>query len=585
MRQFPTEREIMKKKGCIRRTIITALACACILLGVSSVSAAGFPYDRRGMIAEGEWLLGAGTTKASNRAWHKIGGVCYDGSGNVIEGAFLRGIDVSEWNDTIDWEKVVKSDVDFAFIRISDGTWHMDETYYYNMKQANAAGLPVGTYIYSRADTREKALEEAQFAISKMRGYRISYPVVFDMESVQMGALPSREISQLAVTFCEEIRKAGYYPMVYFNLNWHDTKVDLSQLKNYDKWLAMYSDRYPAPSHEQYTYTIWQATSGNDGLNPTKGLIDGIPVNNNVDINFGFKDYTKVITPRTIPLASYVPSDPKTLKDGWVSSGGKEYYYMNGKKARGWQEINGSTYCFDQDTGELYKSRLIKEGNRTSYVGSDGARYENSWLQYTAKKKYYFDGTGAAVKGWQEIDGDHYRFHLTTGVMLTNRMFKNSKGSIQYVGEDGKRYEKKWLIYEGQTYRFNAYGEAMKGGWKKIGSKYYYFDQEEGYLLKDRKIIRNGNIFYADANGYRYTGGFHTFVENGERNTYYFGANGRAYKGWHVIDGKKYYFYKGTAPTSGVRAENVTLVSGSNVVSVFDENGVCIKQYKKEEEE
>ncbi len=566
----------------VRRMLVTAAICLCTASSALSVMAAsGSPYDRRAMVAESEWLLGSSSAEVNKNAWRKINGVCYDGSGRVIEGAFLRGIDVSEWNGTINWNKVKKSDVDFAFVRISDGTWHMDETYDYNMSHANAAGLPVGTYLFSRATTREAAVREAQFAIEKMKGYQVSYPVVYDMEASSIEQLSSHEISQLAVTFCEEVKKAGYFPMVYTNVNWYLNKIDWSQLGDYDVWLAQYTDRFSAPSHDEFRYTIWQSTDGDGGglLNPTKGLIDGIPAENNVDLNFGFKDYTKVISPRKAPAASYVPTDPESLRDGWVTVDGEEYYYDNGKKRRGWQEISGVTYYFDNTTGALCKNKLIKEGKTIRYVGSDGVPYEDKWLAYKGKT-YYFDGTGTAVKGWKKIDGSYYRFHQSTGVMLTNRMFRDSKGVIRYVGSDGKRYEKQWLEYEGQTYRFNVNGEAMKGGWKRIGGKYYYFDETDGYLWRNRRIIKNGNIFYAGEDGVRFNGGFLTVDIDGQKGTYYFGKNGKACRGWHVIKGKKYYFYKGTAKRSGTRAENVTLISSSNVVSVFDENGVCIKQYK-----
>lgn len=571
----------MNGRGYIKRMFAAALICLCMMAGASSVMA-GSPYDRRAMVAESEWLLGSNSTGVSKNAWKKIKGVCYDGSGKVIEGAFLRGIDVSEWDGTITWKKVVKSDVDFAFIRISDGTWHMDEKYDYNMSNANAVGMPIGTYLFARATNREEAVKEAQFAINKMKGYKISYPVVYDLEASQIGALSTREVSQLAVTFCEEIKKAGYYPMVYMNVNWYRTKIDWSQLEGYDVWLAQYSDRLPAPSHDEFHYTIWQSTDGDGGgiLNPTRGLISGIPAENNVDLDFGFKDYTKVITPRKAPAAGYIPTDPESLRDGWVTVDGEEYYYDSGKKRKGWQEISGLYYYFDKTTGAMWKNKIIKDGSAIRYVGTDGVRCEKGWAECN-NKKYYFKN-GAALKGWKKIDGSYYRFSQSSGAMFTSRMFRDSKGVIRYVGADGKRYEKKWLTTGGKTYRFNLYGEAMKGGWKKIGTKYYYFDETDGYLYKDQRFVRNGNIFYADAHGYRFTGGFHTFTENGEKKTYYFGKNGKAYKGWHTINGKKYYFYKGNSDRSGIRAENVTLVSSDNVVSVFDKNGVCTKQYTRE---
>ena len=57
--------------------------------------------------------------------------------------------------------------------------------------------------------------------------------------------------------------------------------------------------------------------------------------------------------------------------------------------------------------------------------------------------------------------------------------------------------------------------------------------------------------------------------------------NGKAYKGWLTYQGKKYYFYKGSSKLSGTRAENITLTSARKIVSVFNKDGICIRQYKK----
>ena len=110
----------------------------------------------------------------------------------MIEGAITRGIDVSEWQGTINWKKL-KNSVDFAMVRISHSVSHMDKTYDYNMQQAELAGVPVGTYVYSTATTPAMALKEAKLAIRKMDGYKVSYPVAIDLEDASMQALtPSR---------------------------------------------------------------------------------------------------------------------------------------------------------------------------------------------------------------------------------------------------------------------------------------------------------------------------------------------------------------------------------------------------------
>ena len=452
----------MKKwRNWLSAILLTAIFAAGFTAGQSTVKAEPMPYDRSDNVSPEELVPRVGasrTTTVSPNAWKKINGICYNGSGKVIPGAITRGIDVSEWQGKIDWQKVKNSDVDFAFVRISYGSGYLDKTYDYNMQEAELAGVPVGTYVYSLATSTTMALKEAQLAIEKMKGKKVSYPVVFDLEDAgTMGKLSKSMVSKIALTFCDEIRQAGYTPMLYMNLNWYNNHVDWSLLEGsgLDVWVASFGDTINAPDNSKYTYTIWQSTAGDTipGMNTTKKLIDGIPPENNVDVNFGFVDYTTKIAPRWEPKAGYIPSTQplypdETVKNGLITENGKTYYYVNG---------------------------------------------------------------------------------------------------------------------------------TMYTGWRKISGKYYFFSKIAGYMLKSKLVKVDGSIYYVDKNGARVSNKFLTKSNK----TYYFGSNGKAYKGWHTINGKKYYFYKGEGPNAGVRAENITLTSSTGVVSVFNKNGVCTKQYRK----
>ncbi len=535
----------MKGKEWMLKTAKVFLLCLVMSAAITgTVSAAA--YERWETVDEGErkehtqtqGLLRA--SAVSPNAWQKIDGVCYNGSGEKITGAITRGIDVSEWQGVIEWDRVRYSDIDFAFVRVAYGTGYIDKQFDANMKNAEAAGVPVGTYIYSTATTTAGALKEAKLVISKMKGHKVSYPVVFDLEYSKMGQLSKTQIAKIALTFCNEVKKAGYYPMVYCNTNWYDEKIDWSLLPGIDVWVARYGDKILAPSRSDYDYTIWQSTDGDGGgiLNSTKGLVDGIPVWNNVDLNFGYVDYTKIIQPRKAPLASYeASSDPEisipapkpteppkptatpkpAVKNGWKTEGGKTYYYKNGVKLKGWQKIGGKYYYFNSNQGYIYKNALLTSSKKNiCYMDSKGARVANKWVTYK-NKRYYMGSNGYAVKGFKKIQG-----------------------------------------------------------------KTYYFHNVNAYMTKNCKVITAaGDIYYMGSNGVRCANGFYTIKEGGVKNTYYFDKNGRAYKGWHTIKGKKYYFYKGTSKKSGVRAQNITLTSSTGVVSVFNKSGVCTKQYRK----
>ena len=176
-------------------------------------------------------LLPTTKAQAASKIWNKVDGVCYNGKGVKIPGAITRGIDVSFWQGDINWTRVAESDVDFAFIRVgynsSNGTLYEDTQFADNMKGANQAGIPIGVYFYSVAKTTAQAEQEAEFVISKIQGYKVSYPVVFDLEDSRLiNGLTDLQRANIVVAFCNKVKEAGYYPMLYCNTNWYLNYVD-----------------------------------------------------------------------------------------------------------------------------------------------------------------------------------------------------------------------------------------------------------------------------------------------------------------------------------------------------------------------
>lgn len=80
-------------------------------------------------------------------------------------GKYLTGIDVSEHQYDIDWEKVAADGIDFAMIRVgyrgsTAGQIYTDEYFEKNIAGLTAAGLKVGVYFYSQAINAEEAAEK-----------------------------------------------------------------------------------------------------------------------------------------------------------------------------------------------------------------------------------------------------------------------------------------------------------------------------------------------------------------------------------------------------------------------------------------
>ena len=198
-----------------------------------------------------------------------------------------KGIDVSKYQGTIDWEAVKEEGIEYAFIRLGLRGYEsakivLDEYYDANMAGANSAGVAAGVYFFTQAVTVEEAKEVADFVIEHLAGYDVSCPVVFDVERISGGKgradqLTKEQRTDITIAFCEAVKAAGYTPMIYGNVVCFTQLLDMTKLNDYEKWYAFYDDYMYMP----YNVSCWQYTE--------KGRVNGIP--DNVDLNISFKTW------------------------------------------------------------------------------------------------------------------------------------------------------------------------------------------------------------------------------------------------------------------------------------------------------
>ena len=183
-------------------------------------------------------------------------------------------IDVSEHQGKIDWEKV-KPQIDGAILRCgygSDYTNQDDEQFKRNADECTRLGIPFGVYLYSYADSIEKAKSEAAHVLRLIKGYKLSYPVYLDLE--ESGT--SEGAVERVIVFGDIIEKAGYWCGIYANLYWWEMILQKG-LERFTKWVAQYN---VACEYDGANLDIWQYSS--------KGRIDGI--GGNVDMNECYRD-------------------------------------------------------------------------------------------------------------------------------------------------------------------------------------------------------------------------------------------------------------------------------------------------------
>ena len=197
---------------------------------------------------------------------------------------YKRGIDVSEFQGEIDWQKVKEAGVEFAIIRCGyrgadSGEIYEDSRFSENIKGAKKQGIEVGLYFFSQAINADEAVKEAAYCCKLAKGNKITMPIAFDMEYAygerdRIYGLTMAQKTEIADAFCEVVENHGYDSLIYGNPTWLFSSYNVSLLEKRNFWLAHYGGSTGFPYH----YGMWQY---ND-----QGIVDGI--NSTTDLNVYF---------------------------------------------------------------------------------------------------------------------------------------------------------------------------------------------------------------------------------------------------------------------------------------------------------
>ncbi len=290
----------------------------------------------------------------------------------------IDGIDVSEYQQQIDWAKVKRQGIDYAYIRVgfsylaSPHRTNTDSYFEYNYKEARANDIMVGVYYYSTATSPTEAQKEAKYVLDVLDGRELDLPVAYDFEMPSGSRLTSAYNSWSSSTrkdkaatnslaFLNYIKKNSDYESMFYSYraitspygNPSSNKINMNLIDNKFKvWLAQYStdNSYERP------YEYWQYTSS--------GSITGI--SGRVDCNFWYYDNN----------AEETKSGTKSIKNASVSLGKTSYEYT---KYRKYPSVSVTYNGTKLTKGVDYKVNYIKNVLAgTAYARIEGiGKYSN----------------------------------------------------------------------------------------------------------------------------------------------------------------------------------------------------------------
>ena len=161
------------------------------------------------------------------------------------------------------------------------------------------------------------------------------------------------------------------------------------------------------------------------------------------------------------------------IENGFIEEDSKTYYYVDGEKATGVQQIDDKYYLFNEEG--------ILQYGVTDGIYYYGSRQYNYWWdkELDGKKDSYFDSDGVIATGVQQIEGQYYNF--------------DSNGILQYGVTDGTYYYGRYSGTRQNNYLwdinqdgvidnyFGSDGKKVSEYWldeNKDGKDDYYFDSD-----------------------------------------------------------------------------------------------------------
>lgn len=313
---------VMRKKTCLASSLLVALSLLCSL-GATPVFAddGSLPVDASleerlaygeahpaddsndytaGSSMEGESLTAALDDRSASGSpyWGDTNAskMFYNGYGEVFASPALKVIDVSEWQGSIDWNKVQNSGVDAVILRFGYSSSHFDKQFERNLREVRRLGIPFGVYIFSTAQNSNDATGEAYFTqqiVSKYGLYDLSLPIFYDLEKFYDSN--GNTISPNSALTYEGIVNAYFNTLSGFGVNnvsiysgrWYtDTYLKAASVRPRVSWIAEYGPKLNTTFSCAGQFG-WQYTS--------QARIDGITANT-VDMSaFSSADFINVL--------------------------------------------------------------------------------------------------------------------------------------------------------------------------------------------------------------------------------------------------------------------------------------------------
>jgi lysozyme len=164
--------------------------------------------------------------------------------------SYIQGVDVSGYNPSVNWQKLRGQEIQFTFIKATEGTGYFNEYFNEQWTGAKSAGLLRGAYHYLRGAIDGAA--QADFFLSKVETLDGDLPPALDIEEKNNEGVPVSQIIANAQKWLERVElKTNRRPIIYSRYTILEPWGAVHWGAKYQTWLAQYYDHSDNGSPKQ----------------------------------------------------------------------------------------------------------------------------------------------------------------------------------------------------------------------------------------------------------------------------------------------------------------------------------------------
>ncbi len=170
-----------------------------------------------------------------------------------IEGFLIHGIDVSHHQGKINWSAVAEQDIQFVFVKATEGESHVDSLFAKNWRSIAHVGLKKGAYHFFRPKVDPK--KQAENFIKNVTLISEDLVPVVDVEVLDR--VDEKELQESLMVWLEIVENYyGVKPIIYSNQKFF-IKYLKPFVQDYPTWVARYNSVSPTVSYEK-NWDFWQ---------------------------------------------------------------------------------------------------------------------------------------------------------------------------------------------------------------------------------------------------------------------------------------------------------------------------------------